>query len=99
VKNKKYILVLIEWYDAEADCSWAEEKDIDKWMKEDFLAIEVGWVIRETKDIICMCSSIGNDGTIGNRTKIPKPWIKSRKEIGLHNGHPTRKNSRIRTSK
>ena len=81
--KKKYIIEIVEWYDAQADCTWAEEEDIDKWMKEDFLALEVGWVIRETKKMIILTSSIGNDGSIGNRTKIPKPWIKSRKFLRI----------------
>lgn len=82
---RKYKLEIIEWYDAQADCSWAEEEDIDKWMKEDFIAIEVGWVIRETKNMLIITNCIGNDGSIGNRTKIPKVWIKSRKKLDVRN--------------
>lgn len=82
----RYKLEIIEWYDAQADCSWCEEQDIDKWMKDDFIAIEVGWIIRETKTHIVMCSSFGNDGSIGNRTKIIKPWIINRKSIKVPNG-------------
>jgi len=81
--EKYYKLEMIEWYDAQADCSWAEEQDIDRWMQEDFLAMEIGWVIRETKTMIILTSSVGNDGSIGNRTKIPKPWIKTRRSLSI----------------
>lgn len=78
---KKYPLELIEWYDAESEVSWCDEDELMKFAKKDFISTEVGFVVYETKDRIVMVSQIGNDGTMGNRTRIPKPWIKSRRKL------------------
>jgi len=77
----KYPLELIEWYDAESEVSWAEKKEALEWSKKEFVATEVGFVFYEDKNFIVMVSQIGSDGTIGNRTRIPKPWLKSRRKI------------------
>lgn len=86
-RNKKYPLELIEWYDAESDVSWADPKDALEWSKKEFTATEVGFVFYEDKEKIVMTSQIGSDGTIGNRTRIPKPWLKSRKKIKEDKGN------------
>lgn len=78
---KKYPLELIEWYDAESEITWGDPADVRKWCKKHFIATEVGFVFYEDKDFLVMVSQIGNDGTIGNRTRIPKPWLKSRRKV------------------
>ena len=87
----KYPLELIEWYDAESEVSWADPKDVKEWSKKHFTATEVGFVFYEDNDFIVMVSQIGSDGTIGNRTRIPKPWLKSRKQV---TDEPKRRTSR-----
>ena len=82
----KYPLELIEWYDAESEVSWGDPKEVLEWCKKSFIATEVGFIFYEDKNFIVMVSQIGSDGTIGNRTRIPKPWIKSRKKIKADSG-------------
>jgi hypothetical protein len=82
----KYPLVMIEWYDAESEVTWEDPKAVAEWSKKDFIATEVGFLIHEDKNHIVLTSQIGSDGTIGNRTRIPKPWLKSRKKIKAYDG-------------
>ena len=84
-------LVLIEWCDAEADCSWSDMKDVIDWSKKVFTCREVGWVIEDNKDMIVLTSQLGDENLIGNRTKIPKPWIKSKQVLKWKK--PIKKNS------
>ena len=78
-----YPLEMIEWYDAESEVTWATEAEMDEWCKQLSMATEVGWVYEEDKDIIVLVTSFFGDGTFGNRTKIPKGMIKSRKRLCL----------------
>ena len=73
----------IEWIDAESDVSWENMEEVRKWSVKDFIATEVGWIIIENKKFVVITSQIGSDGTIGNRTKIPKKWIISRRKLKL----------------
>lgn len=90
--QNKYPLEVIEWYDAESDASWSSPQEAEDWAKKDFVAFEVGFVFFEDKDHIAVTSQIGSDGTIGNRTRIPKPWIKRRRKLTYgrtrDNGYP-----------
>ena len=79
----KYKLVMVEWVDAQSDPAWGELVDIEKWANESYIVNEVGWLISETKKHIVMCSEIGSDGSMGNRTKIPNTWVISRKVLKL----------------
>ena len=88
----KYSLEMLEWYDAESDVSWSDPNEVLKWSKKDFLVVEVGFVVYEDQDHIVLASQIGSDGTIGNRTRIPRPWLKSRKRIKAD--EPKRRNQR-----
>ena len=75
-------LVLIEWCDAEADCTWSDMKDVVEWGKKGaFICREVGWIIEDNDDMILLTSQLGDENLIGNRSKIPKPWIMSRKTL------------------
>ena len=77
----KYPLMIVEWRDAQSDAAWGDIEEIDKWADETYLVSEVGWLISKNKEHIVMTSEIGNDGSIGNRTKIPNSWIVSRRAI------------------
>ena len=74
-------IIFIEWYDASAKADWADMTDVMEWSKEDFIVREVGWIIYESKNWIIISSQLADDNFVGNRTKIPKKWIISRKII------------------
>lgn len=74
-------LVLVEWIDAEAECSWADIKDALEWGKKLFKCREVGWVLEDTKDMLILTSQLGDENLIGNRSKIPKPWLLSKQVL------------------
>jgi len=78
MKNK---LVLIEWYDAQGNSNWDSTEDALKWSEKPLIVTEVGWVLQETKECLIIASQVSSDDDIGNRTKIPKPWIKSKKVL------------------
>lgn len=80
--QKKYKLVVIEWADAQSDCEWETVDRVITWSEKDCMIFEIGWLICEAKEYLVICSQIGEDGDLGNRTKIPKQWIRSQKEIG-----------------
>jgi len=69
--------VRIEWVDCVSDSGWASEKEFDK-MK---LArpVNEGWLYEKTKDYIKIFASYDKDDdgiTFGDRTMIPRPWVK-----------------------
>lgn len=74
-------LLLVEWVDAEADCTWADMKDVVEWSSKVFTCREVGWVIEDNKDMLVLTSQLGDENLVGNRSKIPKPWIKSKRVL------------------
>jgi hypothetical protein len=78
-KTKK--LVYVKWIDAQSDPNWSEEHNIKEWLKEECLIHEVGWVMSEDSKYLILSSQLSYDGGIGNKTKIPKKWIKSIKKI------------------
>jgi len=74
-------LVIVEWIDAEADCTWSDMKDVDLWSKKLFKCREVGWVLEDNKEMLVLTSQLGDENLIGNRSKIPKPWLLSKKKL------------------
>jgi len=79
----KYPLVLVQWNDAQSDAGWGDIEDIKKWADEKYVVNEVGWLISKTKSHIVITNEVGNDGSIGNRTKIPNTWVIDRKVLKL----------------
>lgn len=79
--TKKYTLVLVEWIDAQSDSEWETPDKLDKWIEEDCLINEIGWLIKENRRYIIVSNQISYDGDIGCKTKIPKTWIKKRENI------------------
>jgi len=82
----KYKLFLVEWVDAEGDTEWSTENKVLTWANEDCIIYEVGWIVAETDKYIILMSQISYDGDIGNRTKIPKAWVKKKKQISEKTG-------------
>ena len=70
-------IVYVQWVDAVADSGWEDEikAEID-------LCHTVGFLISETKDAICIASTVSKDNS-NARMHIPKAWIKKRKVIKL----------------
>jgi len=81
--RKKYKLYLFEWVDAESDVSWDTASAVNEWAEEDCLIREIGWLVRRTKKHIIVGSQIGQNGDIGNKTKIPRVYLRSMKRINL----------------
>lgn len=81
--NMRYPFMAISWKDAESDCEWKSECEVEKWLQEDCIIHEIGWLISQNKKYIVLSNQIAEDGTIGNRTKIPAGWIIKRKRIKL----------------
>jgi len=85
---RKFKLVIIEWIDAQSDCAWSSIKENEQWTKEDCIIVEVGWIVKETSKYVVIGSQIGNDGEFGNRTKIPRGWIKTIKRLTVAEPEP-----------
>ena len=67
----------VEWVDCVSDSGWADEKQFNK-MK---LArpVNEGWLYEKTKDHIKIFASYDKDEdgiTFGDRTMIPRQWVK-----------------------
>lgn len=70
-------LVYVEWVDAVSDGGWEDN------VKVDIHAVKtIGFLIAETKDGICLASTISGDNS-NARMHIPKAWIVKRKVIKL----------------
>lgn len=74
-------LVMVEWIDAEAECTWADMKDVVEWGTKIFTCMEVGWVIEDNDEMLILTSQLGDENLIGNRSKIPKPWLLSKQVL------------------
>lgn len=72
-------LVYVEWVDAVSDGGWEDN------VKVDIHPVKtVGFLIAETKDGICLASTISGDNS-NARMHIPKAWITKRKVIKFEN--------------
>ena len=95
VKNQggelKYKLVLVTWIDAESDATWGEVDKTKEWADKDYEVLEIGWEIYTSPKYTVICSQIGNDGSLGNRTKIPNKWIVKKRV--MRNGQGNRTNT------
>ena len=72
----------IEWFDITSDSGWAAEKEFDK-MK---LAkpVNEGWLYSKDKNSIKLFASYDRDEegiTFGDRTMIPRHWVKKMTKI------------------
>jgi hypothetical protein len=68
-------LVYVEWVDAVSDGGWEDN------VKVDIHPVKtVGFLIAETKDGICLASTISGDNS-NARMHVPKAWIVKRKVI------------------
>lgn len=80
-------LIYIEWADSVSSGSqWYSKEELKDWDTDDFWIVkQVGFVIKETKEFILLCSQYRppnhfvTDGDYGHLQKIPKTWIRKRK--------------------
>jgi hypothetical protein len=70
-------IVYVHWVDAVADNGW---EDVSKAAVHD--CHTVGYLIDETKEAICLASTVSID-TSNARMHIPTAWIKKRKVLTL----------------
>jgi hypothetical protein len=76
-KNKlKYKLVHLEWVDAVGSIGWEDGTvaHVDK-------CVSVGYVVNETKDAVCIASTLSKKSN-NARMHIPKSWIIKRSVLG-----------------
>lgn len=84
-------LVYVEWMDACAVAHWQPEPDLEEWIENGSPIIcQVGWIYKETPKYIVLVGRYGThiyDGdaeverSYGLVQKIPKTWIRVRKEL------------------
>jgi hypothetical protein len=67
--------VYVEWVDAVSDAGWEDNVKVDI-----HNVCTVGFLIAETKDGICLASTVSGDNS-NARMHIPKSWITKRKVI------------------
>ena len=84
-------ILYIEWVDAVSDGSWEENV-----VPDIHFVKTIGFLISETKDAICIASTVSADYS-NARMHIPKIWIKKRKEIKLENKQRKSKRKKITT--
>ena len=78
--------MMVSWIDAQSAADWEEVDTVKDWAKKKYEVVEVGWEICENDVYTVICSQIGNDGSLGNKTKIPNNWItKKRVMYGQRN--------------
>lgn len=82
-KKIKYPLVMVIWKDAESDNAWADMGEIQAWADRPAIICEIGWEIYQGKEYLVITNQVGEDGEMGNRTKIPIGWVISKKKVNL----------------
>lgn len=72
-------IVYVEWVDAVSDGGWEDSVKVDI-----HPVCTVGFLIAETKEGICLASTVSGDNS-NARMHIPKAWITKRKVIAIEN--------------
>lgn len=81
--------VYIEWCDAITnENSWLSKSEAIEWAEsKNWIVKHLGFIVKETDEYILIAGEIGGmtseDPLLGNVTKIPKTWIKSRKDLKI----------------
>lgn len=68
-------VVYVEWVDAVADAGWATTTKA-----EIHECVTVGFLVDESKDALCIASTLSMNDT-NARMHIPKAWVKKRRRI------------------
>lgn len=82
-----YKLLYIEWDDAVGNSRWFDLNDAENWLNiSQWIISETGFLISEDKYAIYLCAfwkpaDEYTEEQMGGLRRIPKNWIKKRKEI------------------
>jgi len=77
------VLVIVKWRDIVGDDSWQSIKEGTALKPQAF--ISMGWLLRETKDVIVIASCYSpDDDTVGGVTSIPRGAVDSIKPLRGH---------------
>ncbi len=81
-------LIYIEWEDATASSGWHTKEEVEKFIIDNNIVKQVGYIYKESKSEIVLASrlihwSSNQDISYGQLQRIPKTWIRKRKEIKL----------------
>jgi len=68
-------VIYVEWVDAVADAGWATNPKA-----EIHPCVTVGFLVDESKDALCIASTLSINDT-NARMHIPKAWVKKRRRI------------------
>ena len=74
--------VRVEWVDCVSDSGWASDKEFDKMTLS--YPVNEGWLYEKTNKHIKMFASYDKDEdgiTFGDRTMIPRAWIRKIQKI------------------
>ena len=80
-------LIYLEWADAHVIAGWSNAEETKDWCKNaDWYIKTAGWLVEETKEHIVIAEDwkVGDDYTeeqFCNLHKIPKTWVKNRKNL------------------
>lgn len=84
-------ITFIEWCDATSnENAWRTYDEAISWAdNEDWRVQNVGWILKETKNYILLSTKRSRETDLleaqyGSLFKIPKTWIKKRKEIKVN---------------
>ena len=84
-------LIYIEWADAiSSGAGWVNETDLKRWIDDsEWIIKQVGWVLKENNKFLTIASQIKPEDAFtetqfGHIQKIPKTWIRKRKDLSKH---------------
>ena len=81
MKNKRPMLVRVEWLDALSRAGWLEKESVQDWIASDVLpVVSVGLLIREDDKAIVIAAD-ENEDEWGALTKIPRGMVVAIEEL------------------
>ena len=78
-----YPKVRVEWVDCVSDSGWANEKEFDKMSLS--YPVNEGWLYSKDKESVKLFASYDKDDdgiTFGDRTMIPRAWVRKIQKLG-----------------
>ena len=92
--RQKFKLIYIEWADTTSPMngkSWWDREEAIRWAEEqDYWVCQAGFVIKETKEYLLLAGHYNITAvdeetleSLGQIIRIPKTWIRKRKEIKI----------------
>ncbi len=75
---KENTLVKVDWIDSSTTRGWHSREDAKNPDHTGIACVSVGFVVRDTKENITVCGTIGQDGDCLDAITIPRGCIKTR---------------------